>query len=166
MGTFWPDGGRWLKNADFFTGVQWPLLHVFLINLAIISDTALSEDLVFLKEGLDEFTSAHPSLLVSDVLSSREGAEKVYLCKGPPYLPHLSTKTRKNKFALTFRSEIQIWSLKLLDRLAQFYEEMKAAKEMAAQVLVRDLPFEIMDGDNDPPPLNAEICHFDNSCCR
>ena len=38
---------------------------------------------------------------------------------------------------------------------------------MAAQVLVRGLPFGKIDGDNDPPPLNAEICHFENiHCCR
>ena len=42
---------------------------------------------------------------------------------------------------------------------------MKAAKEMAAQVLVRDLPFGNMDVDNDPPSLNAKIFHFDKSLC-
>ena len=41
------------KNYDFFTGVQWPLLHVLLINAAIISDTTLSEDLVLLRYGWD-----------------------------------------------------------------------------------------------------------------
>ena len=41
------------KNADFFTGVQWPLLHVLLIYVAIISDTSLSEDLALLREGWD-----------------------------------------------------------------------------------------------------------------
>ena len=40
---------------------------------------------------------------------------------------------------------------------------MKAAKEIAAQVLVRDLPFGNMDVDNDLPHLNAEICHFTTS---
>ena len=43
---------------------------------------------------------------------------------------------------------------------------MKAEKEMAAKVLVRDLPCGNMDGDNDPPPLNAENFRFDNSPCR
>ena len=56
------EGGS--KNADFFTGVQWPLLHILLINESIISDTALSEDLVMLREGWDTFTSAHPSMQV------------------------------------------------------------------------------------------------------
>ena len=36
------------KTSDFFTGVQWPLLHVLLINVSIISDTELSEELVLL----------------------------------------------------------------------------------------------------------------------
>ena len=58
----------------------------------------------------------------------------------------------------------------MLDRSDQFNEEIKAAKDMAAKVLVRDLPFGNMDGDNDPPPLNVESYHFDNSrcccCCR
>ena len=48
----------------------------------------------------------------------------------------------------------------LLDRSAQFYEKIKAEKEMANQVLVGYLPFGNMDGDNYPPPLNAEIFHF------
>ena len=33
----------------------------------------------------------------------------------------------------------------LLDRSAQFYEEMKATKDMESQVLVKDLPFEYME---------------------
>ena len=37
---------------------------------------------------------------------------------------------------------------------------------MAYQVLVRCLPFGNMDGDNYPPPINVEICHFDNSRFR
>ena len=37
---------------------------------------------------------------------------------------------------------------------------------MVAQVLVRDLTFGKMDGNNNPPPLNAESCNFDNSHCR
>ena len=56
------EGGS--KNAEFFTGVQWPLLHVLLINAPIISDTVLSEDLVLLRVGWDTFTSAHPSMQV------------------------------------------------------------------------------------------------------
>ena len=48
----------------------------------------------------------------------------------------------------------------MLDRSDQFDEEMKAAKEMAAQVFVRDLPFGNMDIDNDTTPLNVEIFHF------
>ena len=44
---------------------------------------------------------------------------------------------------------------------------MKATREMASQVLVRDLTFGNVDVDNDTlPPLNTEICHFDNSLCR
>ena len=43
---------------------------------------------------------------------------------------------------------------------------MKAEKEMAAQVLVRDLSFGNMDVGNDTPPINVESCHFDNSLCR
>ena len=37
---------------------------------------------------------------------------------------------------------------------------------MADQVLVRDLNFGDMDGNNDPPHINVESCHFDNSRCR
>ena len=55
---------------------------------------------------------------------------------------------------------------KIVNRSSQFYEDMKAAKEMADQVLVRDLTFGNMDGDNDAIPLNAEICHFDNIHCH
>ena len=33
---------------------------------------------------------------------------------------------------------------------------------MVAQVLVRDLPFGDIDGDNYPPPINSERCYFDN----
>ena len=54
----------------------------------------------------------------------------------------------------------------LLDSSDKFYEEMKSEKDMADQFLVRDLPLGNMDSDNDPPPLNAESCHFDNSRCR
>ena len=39
-----------------------------------------------------------------------------------------------------------------LDRSAQFYGKMKAEKEMADQVLVRELPFGYRDVENDPPP--------------
>ena len=53
-----------------------------------------------------------------------------------------------------------------LDRSAQFYGKMKAEKEMADQVVVIELTLGNMDGDNDPPPPNVEICHFDKSCCR
>ena len=34
-------------------------------------------------------------------------------------------------------------------------KKCRVAKEMAAQVLVKDLPFENMNCDNDPPPPNA-----------
>ena len=36
------------KKSDLFTGVQWPLIRILLINASIIYDTALSEDLVLL----------------------------------------------------------------------------------------------------------------------
>ena len=32
MGIAWPDCARRLENADFFADVQWPLLHVLMIN--------------------------------------------------------------------------------------------------------------------------------------
>ena len=32
MGTSLSYGGRWLKNTDFFTGVQWPLLCIIIIT--------------------------------------------------------------------------------------------------------------------------------------
>ena len=166
MGTFWPDGGRRIKHSDFFIGVQWTLLHVLLINVAIIYDTALSDYVVFRREGWDEFTSTHPYLHVSAALSSHEGAEKVCICKGPPYLPHPSTKTRNNKFCIYITLVNPSVELKLLYGSAQFDGEMKSAKDMSAQVLVRDLHFGNMDGDNDPTPLNAESYHFDNSLCR
>ena len=51
----------------------------------------------------------------------------------------------------------------MLGRSAQLYEEMKAAKDTAEQVIVRYLTFGNTDGDNDPTPLNAESCHFENS---
>ena len=40
----------------------------------------------------------------------------------------------------------------MLDRSDQFYEETKAAKDMADQVFVIDLPFGYMDVGNYPPP--------------
>ena len=54
----------------------------------------------------------------------------------------------------------------MLGRSAQLYEEMKAAKDTAEQVIVRYLTFGNTDGDNDPTPLNAETFRFDNSPCR
>ena len=54
------EGG--LKNADFFTGVQCPLLHILLINAAIITGTVSSGNVVFRREEWDAFTSAHHSL--------------------------------------------------------------------------------------------------------
>ena len=68
MGTSWLDGRMRLKSADVFTGIKYPMLHVLLINAAIIYDTALSEELVLLRDGWDEFTSARPYLQVSAVL--------------------------------------------------------------------------------------------------
>ena len=67
MGTSWPDSGRQLKNSDFFTGIQWRLFHILLINASIISDIALSEELVLLREGWDTFISTHHSLQVTTV---------------------------------------------------------------------------------------------------
>ena len=40
------EGG--LKKSDLFTGVQWPLIHILLINASIVYDTELSEYLVLL----------------------------------------------------------------------------------------------------------------------
>ena len=77
MGTSWPDGGRRIKNSDFFTGVQWTLLHVLLIILAIISGIELSDYMVFRREGWDESAIAHPSLQVSAFLSSHKGEKKL-----------------------------------------------------------------------------------------
>ena len=37
------------KKFNFFTGAQWPLICILLINMAIISDTALSDNVVFLR---------------------------------------------------------------------------------------------------------------------
>ena len=56
------EGGS--KTFDFFTGAEWPLLHVLLINSSKMSDTALYEDLVLLREGWDTFTISHPSMQV------------------------------------------------------------------------------------------------------
>ena len=65
------------KNAYFFTGIQWPLLDVLLINTVIISGNTLSEYVVFFREGWDEFTNAHPSIQVSDFLYPYYVSEKV-----------------------------------------------------------------------------------------
>ena len=92
---------RWKSdqnNPDFFKRAQWPLIRVLLINAAIISDTALPEDLVLLREGWYEFTSLEPYLQVYAVISSHKGAEKVYIYQVPPSLNHPSTKLRRNKF--------------------------------------------------------------------
>ena len=61
------------QKSDFFTGIQWHLLRGFLINTAIISDTALLENLVFIREGWYSFTITHTSLLVTDVIYSHKG---------------------------------------------------------------------------------------------
>ena len=70
MGTSWPDGGRQLKHSYFFTGIQWRLIHILLINASIISDIALSEELVLLREVLDTFIVTHNSLQVTSTISS------------------------------------------------------------------------------------------------
>ena len=105
MGTSFPDGGKRLKNAEFFTGIQCPLLQILLINVAIIFDNGLSEDLVLLRLVWDSFNSAHPSIQVSDVLSLHNGLEKVYLFQCPNSLPHLSTKTRKKTICIDISPE-------------------------------------------------------------
>ena len=53
MNTTCPGGGRCIKKSDNFTGVRWPLLCILLINLVILEDTALSDNMVFLREGQD-----------------------------------------------------------------------------------------------------------------
>ena len=53
----------------------------------------------------------------------------------------------------------------MLDRSAQFYEEINPVKEMAAQVLVVDLPFGCRGVGNDPPPLNMENFHLEDILC-
>ena len=68
--TFWLDDGRRLKNSALCTGIQWSLLHVLLINVAMISDTELSKDLVLLRKGWDEFTRSHLFRQFSAILSS------------------------------------------------------------------------------------------------
>ena len=85
----WFPPGKWVplgktveggsKHLELFIGIQWPPLCILLINAAIISDTALSEYVVFRREGGGVFTRAHPSLQVYDVLYAHQGAEKVYL---------------------------------------------------------------------------------------
>ena len=85
------------KNSNFFTGVRWHLLQVLLINADIISDIALSEDLVLLREGWYKFISTRHSLQVTYAVSSCEGAEKVYHFQVPYSIPHPSTKTINNK---------------------------------------------------------------------
>ena len=70
----------------------------------------------------------------------------MYLCKGPHSLPHQTTKTVKNKFCIDIPLENTSAGLnKLLDDWDKFYEEMRAAKEMSDQFLVRDLPFGNVD---------------------
>ena len=103
-----PPPGKWIPliqtaeggsiNSYFFTGVQCHLLHVLLINVAIISDSALFENLVLIREVQDTFISTHHSLQTTAVIYSHKEADKLYLLQGPYYLPHPSTKTINNKF--------------------------------------------------------------------
>ena len=86
------------KKSDFFTGIQCPLFHGFLINVAIISDTILLDNLVFIREGWYSFTITHTYLLVTDVIYSHKGTEKVYIYQYPSSLTHLSKKTINKSF--------------------------------------------------------------------
>ena len=86
------EGGS--KNNDFFDGIWWHLLRVLLINTAIISDSALYQNLVLLREGWDIFIITHHSLKVTGVISSHEGEYKVCLLQGPYSLHYLSAKTK------------------------------------------------------------------------
>ena len=82
------------------------------------------------------------------------------------YLAHIQI-TRKNKFNVYVLIENPSLEMQqLLYRSDWWYNKTKAKKEMAVQVLLNDLPHGDMDGDIDPPSLNAEIYHFDNSRCR
>ena len=84
------------------------------------------------------------------------GEEKAYNFQSWSSIPHQSKKTRNYKFCINIPLGNTSLDLKyLLDKSAQFYKETKAAKEMADQVLVRDLNFGDMDGNNDPPHLNV-----------
>ena len=85
---------------DFFIGIRWPPLRILLINAAKIDDNVLSDYVVSHREGWDAFTSAHPSIQISAVLFSHDRAEMLYLFKGPPYLPHPSANTSKNRFCV------------------------------------------------------------------
>ena len=40
------EGGS--KHSGFFTVIRWPLIHILLRNISIISDTVSSKNLVFL----------------------------------------------------------------------------------------------------------------------
>ena len=54
----WFHPGKWVplgqtieggsKHYDLFTAVHWPLIHIFLINVYIVYDTASYNDLVLL----------------------------------------------------------------------------------------------------------------------
>ena len=50
------------KYYDFFTGFQWTLIRILLINASIMDDNALSNCMVLCREGWDAFTSSHPSI--------------------------------------------------------------------------------------------------------
>ena len=128
-----------------------------MINAVILEGTMLSDNMVLLRELWNVFIRSYPSLQASDVLSSNKGSEKLYLCQVPPSLPRPSTNTRKNKFCVYIPlGNTSVELKKLLDGSDQFNEEIKSAKDIAAQVLVREFPFGYMYGDNDPPPLNSE----------
>ena len=68
--------------------------------MVIIDDNALFDYMVLLREGWDSLTTPHPYLQVTDLLNTHKGSKKVYLYQDPHFLPHLYTKTTKNKFCI------------------------------------------------------------------
>ena len=65
-----------ISSPDFFTGFQWHIIRILMINVSILEDTVLSDNVVLLRELWGGLISAHPYIQVFDDLSSYKGEEK------------------------------------------------------------------------------------------
>ena len=81
----------------------------------------------------------------------------MHLFQGPHYIYHPSTKRKIQVLHRNYVGNTSVEFLKLLDRSAHFYREIKASKEMEAHVLARYFTFGIRYVGDDPTPFNREI---------